>query len=56
MAQPNSKLVARAALDAGASAQITRTISLFGSAVYDHAIDGAKTWAAGGRLGVKVAW
>lgn len=43
-------------LDAGATAQITRTISLFGSAVYDHAIDGAKTWAAGGRLGVKVAW
>jgi outer membrane autotransporter protein len=43
-------------LDAGATAQITRTISLFGSAVYDHSIDGAKSWAAGGRLGVKVAW
>ncbi|HEY0229420.1 MAG TPA: autotransporter outer membrane beta-barrel domain-containing protein, partial [Mycobacterium sp.] len=43
-------------VDAGASAQLTRTISVFGSAVYDHSIDAARSWAVGGRVGVKFAW
>ncbi len=39
--------------DGGVDAHLTKTISLYGSAFYAHAIDGGQSWSAGGRLGVK---
>ena len=41
-------------IDAGVNARVTRTLSVFGSAFYDHSIDGGSSWGAGGRIGVKV--
>ena len=36
------------------NARLTKTLSLVGSAFYDHSIDGGATWSFGGRIGVKV--
>ena len=41
-------------IDAGVDARMTKTVSVFGSAFYDHSIDGGSSWSAGGRIGVKV--
>jgi outer membrane autotransporter protein len=41
-------------VDVGVNARLTRTLSLAGSAFYDHSIDGGATWSLGGRIGVKV--
>ncbi len=41
-------------IDAGVDARLTKTLSVFGSAFYDHSIDGGSSWSAGGRIGVKV--
>ncbi len=35
-------------------ARLTQTLSLYGSAFYDHSIDGGQSWSAGGRIGIKV--
>ena len=40
--------------DAGVDARVTQTVSVFGSAFYDHTVDGGSSWSAGGRIGVKV--
>ena len=41
-------------VDVGVDAPINKTLSLYGSAFYDHSIDGGQSWSAGGRLGIKI--
>ena len=41
-------------IDLGMNAAVTKTLSLTGSAFYDHSIDGGATWSLGGRVGVKI--
>ncbi len=41
-------------VDVGVDAPINKSLSLYGSAFYDHSIDGGQSWSAGGRLGLKV--
>jgi outer membrane autotransporter protein len=41
-------------VDVGLDAPINKTVSLYGSAFYDHSIDGGQSWSAGGRIGLKV--
>ena len=36
------------------NARVTKTLSLTGSAFYDHSIDGGATWSLGGRIGLKL--
>jgi len=43
-------------IDAGVTAQVTKNVSLFASAVYDQSIDSGKSWSVGGRAGVKLIW
>ena len=41
-------------VDVGVDAPINKTVSLHGSAFYDHSIDGGQSWSAGGRIGLKI--
>jgi outer membrane autotransporter protein len=41
-------------VDVGVDARVTNSVSVFGSAFYDHSIDGGSSWSAGGRIGVSV--
>ena len=43
-------------VDVGVDAPINKTLSLYGSAFYDHSIDGGQSWSAGGRIGIKLAF
>ncbi len=41
-------------IELGANARLTKSLSLYGSAFYDHSIDGGASWSVGGRIGVKL--
>ncbi|WP_158554694.1 autotransporter family protein [Methylovirgula sp. 4M-Z18] len=43
-------------VEAGASTQLTKTVAFFGSAFYDHSIDNGRSYAIGGRAGLKWTW
>ncbi len=41
-------------VDAGVDAALTKSVRVYGSAFYDHSIDGDRGWSAGGRIGLGV--
>ena len=41
-------------IELGANARVTKSLSLTGSAFYDHSIDGGASWSFGGRIGLKL--
>jgi outer membrane autotransporter protein len=41
-------------IELGANARLNKSLSLYGSAFYDHSVDGGANWSVGGRIGVKL--
>jgi outer membrane autotransporter protein len=41
-------------IDAGVDARLSKSLTLYGSAFYDHSIGSGASWGAGGRVGLKL--